>query len=79
MEVPVELVAVGVGVLGSWLSLWRRLGGMQTRLEAVHACLDDAQGKIADQNQRLSRIEGRLEEREMRWDRRFPEERNGEA
>ena len=68
MEIGVELISLGAAILGQWLHLWRRFSRVETRLQDVHVCLDDAQQKIGTQNERLARIEGRMEEREMRWE-----------
>ena len=68
MEIPVELIGVGAAIVGQWVTLWRKFTRVETRLDDVHECLDDAQQKIGIQNERLSRIEGRLQEREMRWE-----------
>jgi chromosome segregation ATPase len=81
MEVSVELVGVGASlgaaIVGQWVTLWRKLSHNETKLAQVKECLDDAQAKISTQNERLSRIEGRMQEREMRWEERILRENGG--
>jgi chromosome segregation ATPase len=67
MNVGPELLTIAGAVLGQWLHLWRRSARNEQRLADVHACLDDAQMKLGVMNERLSKIEGRMEERDMRW------------
>ena len=81
MDTSPEFLTLLTGLLGQWFHQWRRAVKAEARRDAADArveeklgelreCLDETHEKISTQNERLVRIETKMEERNIRREER---------